>query len=98
VVVVRTRTTNKITNAGKKQTISALILVSIMIFSTQMYTFQNFDSETNLSDSEKLPNKTIIQQSLLPSDEPNGQESQPFEFNPFDHAIFNDPSYHDPAS
>jgi plastocyanin len=98
VVVVRTRTTNKITNAGKKQTISAFVLVSIMIFSTQMYTFQNFDSETNLSDSEKLPNKTIIQQSQLTSDEPNGQDSQPFEFNPFDHAIFNDPTYHDPAS
>jgi len=98
VVVVRTGSKNKTSNSGKKQTLSALILVSIMIFSTQMYTFQNFDTDQNLSEREISPNKTTIQQSSENSDEPNGQQSQSQEFNPFNHPIFSNPSYHDPAS
>jgi len=98
VFVVRTRSIDKKNNGSTKKSFSALILVSIMIFSTQMYTFQDFDTDSNLSNDDPIPNKTVIQQLVLSSEEPNGQQTQSPNVGPFDHVMFSDPFYHDPAS
>ena len=97
-IVVRTRLTNNVNIQAKKKTLSAIFLVSIMVFSTQMYSFQDFDNETDLVNEKDSPNKTLFQQSTLPSEEPNGQslESQNMDF--LDHPMFSDIFYHDPAS
>ena len=75
-IIVRARLTNKINIKDKKKTLSAIFLVSIMIFSTQMYSFQDFDNKSNLDDEHENPNNTLFQHSSLPSEEPNGQELQ----------------------
>ena len=72
-IVVRTRLTNNVNIQAKKKTLSAIFLVSIMIFSTQMYSFQDFDTKSDLVNDSESPNKSLLQQTTLPAEEPNGQ-------------------------
>ena len=80
--VVRTSLTNDVNIQAKKKTLSAIFLVSIMIFSTQMYSFQDFNTKSDLVNETESPNKSPFQETPLPSEEPNGQslESQNMDF------------------
>ena len=84
---------------GSKKSIVAGVMVFIMLFSTQMYSFQDFDNKSNLDDEHENPNNTLFQHSSLPSEEPNGQELQEQQnMNFFDHPMYSDIFYNDPAS
>ena len=85
---------------GSRKSIIAGLMVFIMLFSTQMYSFQDFEPY-NDEESEWGPvtQRTAFQQ----LDTANGpmaenNEMQPGAENPFSHPAFNDPMYHDPLS
>ena len=85
---------------GSKKSIVAALMVFIMLFSTQMYSFQDFEPYSD-EESEWGPviKRTAFQQ-IDVSDGPMAEfnEMQPGAENPFSHPAFNDPMYHDPLS
>ncbi len=85
---------------GSKKSIVAGVMVFIMLFSTQMYSFQDFEPYSE-EESEWGPviKRTAFQQ-LDVADGPMSEnnEMQPGAENPFSHPAFSDPMYHDPLS
>ena len=85
---------------GTKKSIVAGVMVFIMLFSTQMYSFQDFEPYSE-EESEWGPviKRTAFQQ-LDVADGPMSEnnEMQPGTENPFSHPAFSDPMYHDPLS
>ena len=90
----------KVSLEGSKKSVVAVLMVFIMLFSTQMYSFQDFEPYSG-EESEFGPviKRTAFQQidvSNGPMAEYN--EIQPGAENPFSHPAFTDPMYHDPLS
>ena len=85
---------------GSRKSIIAGLMVFIMLFSTQMYSFQDFEPYSE-EESEWGPviKRTAFQQ-LDVADGPMSEnnEMQPGTENPFSHPAFSDPMYHDPLS
>ena len=85
---------------GSKKSIVAGVMVFIMLFSTQMYSFQDFEPYSE-EESEWGPviKRTAFQQ-IDVADGPMSEnnEMQPGTENPFSHPAFSDPMYHDPLS
>ena len=90
----------KVSLEGSKKSVVAVLMVFIMLFSTQMYSFQDFEPYSG-EESEFGPviKRTAFQQidvSNGPMAEYN--EIQPGAEHPFSHPAFTDPMYHDPLS
>ena len=91
-------------NGNKKReprkALSAIMMVAIMLFSTQMYSFQDFEKydeeESVWGDVAKRTAFQQIGQAEGPM--PGGSQGQPAAENPFLHEQFLNPSYHDPMS
>ena len=91
-------------NGNKKgeprKAFSAVMMVAIMLFSTQMYSFQDFEKydeeESVWGDVAKRTAFQQIGQAEGPM--PGGSQGQPAAENPFQHEHFLNPSYHDPMS
>ena len=85
---------------GSRKSIVAGLMVFIMLFSTQMYSFQDFEPyDDEESDWGPVVQRTAFQQ----IDTANGpmaesNEIQPGAENPFSHPAFTDPFYHDPLA
>ena len=90
----------KVSLEGSKKSVVAVLMVFIMLFSTQMYSFQDFEP---YSDEESEFGPVIKRTAFQQIDVSNGpmaeyNEIQPGAENPFSHPAFTDPMYHDPLS
>ena len=90
----------KVSLEGSKKSVVAVLMVFIMLFSTQMYSFQDFEP---YSGEESGFNPVIKRTAFQQIDVSNGpmaeyNEIQPGAEHPFSHPAFTDPMYHDPLS
>ena len=79
---------------------SALMMVVLMLMSTQMYNFIGVEEETtNLETVEQIPARTAYQQFYQAEGQTTGAtQGQLDVMSNFDHEAFTDPSWVDPAS
>ncbi len=83
-----------------RKALSAIMMVAIMLFSTQMYSFQDFEKyDEDESVWGDVAKRTAFQQ-FHQADGPmaGGSQGQPAAENPFMREHFMNPSYHDPMS
>ena len=86
--------------ANRKKSGSALMMVALMLLSTQMYNFIGVDqTEANLETIEETPARTAYQQFHQAEGASAGTtQGQPAAMGNFRHDAFTDPSWVDPAS
>ena len=85
---------------NRKKSGSALMMVVLMLMSTQMYNFMGVEEEkTSLETAEEAPARTAYQQFYQAEGQTTGAtQGQPAVMGNFDHEAFTDPSWVDPAS
>ena len=85
---------------GSRKSIVAGLMVFIMLFSTQMYSFQDFEpyQEEESSWGPVLQRTAFQQIDIANGPMAESNEIQPGGENPFSHPAFTDPMYHDPLA
>ncbi|MEK9738171.1 MAG: hypothetical protein VW438_00400, partial [Euryarchaeota archaeon] len=85
---------------NRKKSGSALMMIVLMLMSTQMYNFMGFEEDkTSLGTVEDAPARTAYQQFYQAEGPTAGAtQGQPAAMGNFRHDAFTDPSWVDPAS
>ena len=91
--------TSSRTIRDRRKSNSAIAVVLLMLMSTQMYNFQDFErDDPEESDWGTVPQRTAYQQMNQASGPVSGGTQGPASEFVFNQISFTDPSYHDPAS
>ena len=86
---------------SSRKALISVFMIGIMLFSTQMYSFQDFETydEKHASSLAEAPDREPFQQSGQAEWPQAGADQGPqYPHNPFNNPAFNDPSYHDHMS